>query len=303
MRFGSIRCRGGDQRDHRKNSDEIDLATHANFSPPGSANGPVASMDGRGPLVTKLSRFILLSDEDVRVLDALCLNEERIKADTDIVRQGDVPRSAFVLTHGMAFRYRLTPDGKRQILTFMIPGDIFGLHIFLLRSMDHSIATLVPTRIATIPRATVFDLFEHHPRIGAALWWSALQQNAINRERIVALGRRSARGRVAYLLCELVWRQRAVRLAEDDAIRLPLTQVELADTLGLTAVHVNRILQGFRRDNLIALMHHRLTLLDVEKLQKIAGFNQDYLHLDSATTEVRSYIDKLEREREAHQSP
>jgi CRP-like cAMP-binding protein len=155
----------------------------------------------------------------------------------------------------------------------------------------------VPTRLATISRAKVFDLFEHHPRIGAALWWSALQEEAINRERIVALGRRSARGRVAYLLCELVWRQKAVGLAEDHAIRLPLTQLELADTLGLTSVHINRILQGFRRDNLIGLAQHRLTLLAVERLQKIAGFNQDYLHLGGATTEVRSYFDTLERNR------
>jgi CRP-like cAMP-binding protein len=252
-------------------------------------------MDGGGPFATKLSRFIPLSDEDVRFLDALCIDEERFEADADIVRQGDVPRSAFVLTRGMAFRYRLMPDGKRQILTFMIPGDVFGLHAFLLRTMDHSIATLVQTRLATMSRAKVFDLFEHHPRIGAALWWSALQEEAINRERIVALGRRSARGRVAYLLCELVWRQKAVGLAEDHAIRLPLTQLELADTLGL--VHINRILQGFRRDNLIALAQHRLTLLAVERLQKIAGFNQDYLHLGGATTEVRSYFDTLERNR------
>src|SRR5437764_10264208 len=112
----------------------------------------------------KLSRFIPLSDEDVRFLDALCIDEERFEADADIVRQGDVPRSAFVLTRGMAFRYRLMPDGKRQILTFMIPGDIFGLLAFLLRAMDHSIATPVPTRIAMISRNTVFELFEHHPR-------------------------------------------------------------------------------------------------------------------------------------------
>ena len=94
-----------------------------------------------------------------------------------------------------------------------------------------------------------------------------------------------------------MWRQRAVGLGEDHAIRLPLTQLELADTLGLTSVHINRILQGFRRDNLIALAQHRLTLLDVERLQKIAGFNQDYLHLGGATMEVRSYIDTLERNR------
>jgi CRP-like cAMP-binding protein len=254
-------------------------------------------MAGRGPLATKLSHFVPLSDEDVRVLDGMCLNEERFKADTDIVREGDVPRSAFVLTRGMAFRYRLMPDGKRQILTFMIPGDVFGLHAFLLKAMDHSIAALVPTRVAAISRDTVFELFEHHPRIGTALWCSALQQDAINRERIVALGRRSARGRVAYLLCELVWRLRAVGLAEDHTIRLPLTQIDLADALGLTSVHLNRILQGFRRDSLIALAHHRLTLLDGERLQEIAGLNQDYLHLGGAPTEVRSYIDTLERNR------
>jgi len=249
----------------------------------------------RSPLVTKLSHFIVFSGEDVRVLDALCVNEERFEADTDIAVQGDVPRSAFVLTHGIACRYRLLADGKRQILTFLIPGDVFGLHAFLLRAMDHSIGTLVPTRLATISRATVLDLFDHHPRIGAALWWCALQEEAISRERIVALGRRSARGRVAYLLCELVWRQRAVELGEDDAMRLPLTQVEFADTLGLTSVHVNRIMQGFREDNLITLARRRLTLLDVERLQEIAGFNQGYLHLGGAPGEVERYLDRLEQ--------
>jgi CRP-like cAMP-binding protein len=197
----------------------------------------------------------------------------------------------------MAFRYRLLPDGKRQILTFMIPGDIFGLHAFFVRAMDHSIGTLVPTRLATISRATMFDLLEHHPRIGAALRWSTLQEGAILRERIVALGRRSARGRVIYLLCELVWRQKAVGLAQDHAIRLPLTQVELADALGLTSVHLNRILQGLRRDSLIELVDSRLTLLDVERLQDIAGFNQDYLHFGGAPMELRRYFDTLEHNR------
>ena len=128
------------------------------------------------------------------------------------------------------------------------------------------------------------------------LRWCALQEEAINRERIVALGRRSARGRVAYLLCELVWRQRAVGLGEDYAIRLPLTQLEFADTLGLTSVHVNRILQGFRRNQLIRLAHRRLTLLNVEKLQEIAGFNQDYLHFGGAPEEVERYLDRLEQD-------
>jgi transcription initiation factor IIE alpha subunit len=98
-------------------------------------------------------------------------------------------------------------------------------------------------------------------------------------------------------LCELVWRQRAISLAEDHAIRLPLTQVELADTLGLTAVHVNRILQRFRRDNLITLTHRRLTLLDIECLQEIVGFNQEYLHLSGAPQAARRYIEMREHNR------
>src|ERR1700719_2410885 len=155
------------------------------------------------PLVAKLLQFAPLSDLDIAALDAACRREERFRAGANIALEGETPHAAFVVTRGIAHRYRVMPDGQRQILTFLIPGDVFDLHGFLLKAMDHSVGTLAPTRLAAIPPPTVFDLFEHHPRIGAALWWSALQEDAINRERIVALGRRSARGRVAYLLCEL----------------------------------------------------------------------------------------------------
>jgi hypothetical protein len=118
------------------------------------------------------------------------------------------------------------------------------------------------------------------------------------RERIVALGRRSARGRVAYLLCELVWRQRAIGMAEDHAIRLPFTQTDLADMLGLTSVHTNRVLQGFRHGGLITLEHRRLTLHDVERLQAISGLTSDYLKFDSTPPEILRYYEVLERDRE-----
>jgi len=117
------------------------------------------------------------------------------------------------------------------------------------------------------------------------------------RERIVALGRRTARGRLAYFLCELVWRQRAVGMAEDHAIRLPFTQTDLADTLGLTSVHTNRVLQGFRRDELITLERQRLILRDVERLQAISGLTPDYLKLSSTPAAVLRYFDDLERGR------
>lgn len=117
------------------------------------------------------------------------------------------------------------------------------------------------------------------------------------RERIVSLGRRDARGRVAYLLCELLWRHAAVGLTNGDTFRLPLTQIELADTLGLTPVHVNRVLKEFRGRGLITMEHRVLSLLDVAALQDIAGFNRDYLNLGGASSEVARYFDHLETKR------
>jgi CRP-like cAMP-binding protein len=249
----------------------------------------------QNPLVRKLFQFIHLSDKDVGVLDALCSREERFNGGINILLEGDAPASAFVVTRGMACRYRLLADGGRQILTFLIPGDLFDLHAFLLGSIDHSIGTIGPTRLAAIDRDTVIDVVTHHPRIRAALWWSARQEDAMLRERIVALGRRSARGRVAYLLCELVWRQRAIGMSQDHAIRLPLTQTDLADALGLTAVHVNRVLQRFRRDELITLAQQRLTLRNVERLEAISGVTPNYLQLGTTPSEVMHYFDPLGR--------
>ena len=251
----------------------------------------------RNPLVAKLSQFAPLSDQDVRLLETLCLREERFRAGANIAIEGETPRSAFVLTRGMACRFRLMPDGRRQILTILIPGDFSDLHGFLLKATDHSVTAIGPTRIAAIGREAVIDIIANHPRIGAALWWSAMQEEAMLRERIVALGRRSARGRVAYILCELVWRQRSIGIAEDHAIRLPFTQTDLADMLGLTSVHTNRVLQGFRRDELITLAQRRLTLHDLERLQAISGLTKDYLQLNSTPSEVLRYFDGLESDR------
>ncbi len=246
------------------------------------------------PLTRKLSHFAPLSESDRQVLDVLIARDEDFEADVDIVAEGMVPRSVFVLKEGMAIRYRSLPDGGRQIMTFLIPGDLCDAHVFLLKAMDHSLGTITPVRIAPISRESILELFAQRPRISAALWWSSLQEEAMLRERIVSLGRRDARGRIAYLLCELLWRHAAIGLNNGEAFPLPLTQTELGDTLGLTPVHVNRILQEFRARNLIAIKHKILTLLDVEGLRNIAAFNEDYLHFGGVTQEVARYFDDLE---------
>src|SRR4030081_3033022 len=246
----------------------------------------------QNPLVAKLSGFAPLSRDDVGVLEALCSKEERVNAGVTLVDEGTAPRRGFVVTHGLACRYRLFADGHLQILTLLIPGDFYDLHGFLLSVADHSVVTMVPTRLATIERGKVFEIVQHPPRIGAALWWSAMQEAAMLRERIVVLGRRNARARIAYFFCELLWRHRAIGLTDDHTLPLPLTQADIADTLGLTAVHVNRVLQDLRREGLITLAHRRLTLHQVDRLQSIAQLNQNYLHLTGVPAAVERFLDQ-----------
>jgi CRP-like cAMP-binding protein len=188
---------------------------------------------GSNPLTRKLSLFAPLSEADRRVLDRLTSEEECFPAHVDIISEGMAPRSVFLLKEGMAIRYRGLPDGGRQIMTFLIPGDLCDSHMFLLKTMDHSLGAITPLRVAPISREAILDVFAQRPRIAAALWWSALQEDAMLRERIVSLGRRDARGRIAYILCELLWRYASIGLTNGDIFRLPLTQTELGDTLGL----------------------------------------------------------------------
>src|SRR3954452_9673804 len=251
------------------------------------------------PLTRQLAHFVPLAEEDLRLLDRLLQPDERFEADQDIIAEGQVPRSVFVLKEGMACRYRIFPDGRRQIMTFLLPGDLCDLQVFLFKAMDHSIGTLTPVRIAAIVEADVLDMAVPDPRISAGLWWSTMQEEAMLRERIVSLGRRDGRRRVAYLLCELVWRQQAVGQGSRNTISLPLTQSELADALGLTAVHINRVLQELRQQNLLTLEQRRLVLLDIDALALIAEFNADYLHLGGASEEIRRYFDQLERKNRA----
>ena len=265
--------------------------------PAGGRDDASAAISRSGnPITRKLAHFAPLSEADRQILDALATREEHFPADVDIVAEGTAPRSVFLLLEGMAVRYRSLPDGGRQIMTFLIPGDLCDMHVFLLKAMDHSIGTITPVRVAPISRESMMGLFACHPRISAALWWSSLQEEAMLRERIVSLGRRDARGRIAYLLCELLWRHAAVGLTNGKVIRLPLTQTELGDTLGLTSVHVNRVLKEFRARRLIAMEHRKLSLLDVQGLQRIAAFNKEYLHLGGAPDEVVRYFDDLESE-------
>lgn len=167
-------------------------------------------------------------------------------------------------------------------MAYLIPGDLCDVHVFLLKEMDHCIGTLSPCRVVDIPRHRILELLER-PAIARALWWATLVDEGTLREWIVNVGRRPAEQRVAHLLCELLLRLQTVGLANGNTYELPLTQTEVAETMGLTVVHVNRVLQRLRASKLISLRNKRLVINDSEALKKFSGFNPNYLHIESAT--------------------
>lgn len=185
----------------------------------------------------------------------------------------------FLLVEGWACRYKILRDGKRQIMAYLVPGDLCDVHIFILKQMDHSIGLLSDAKVVAIAKDKILQLFEEHPNLARALWWSTLTDEAVLREWLVNMGQRDAYDRVAHLLTELWLRLRTVGLTNDGSFELPVTQTDLGDTLGLTSVHVNRTLQRLRVEGLIDLSRGRLHILDVPKLMAVTHFEPNYLHL------------------------
>jgi CRP-like cAMP-binding protein len=231
--------------------------------------------------IRKLEGFTRLSYENRQALEELARNVHLVGPDRDIIHEGDSPEHVNLILDGWACRYKQLKDGRRQIISFFVPGDICDTHVFILREMDHSIGTLTPVRLAHVSRDALLDLTDQHPRITRALWWDTLVTAAIQREWTVNLGQRTGIERLSHLFCELFLRLRAVGLTDGDTCPMPITQNEIADAMGQTSVHVNRTLQEMRSMGLIILKGKRLTILDMDRLQRVALFNANYLHLEN----------------------
>lgn len=239
------------------------------------------------PLIRKLENYVQLADAEKRSLLQAETQVRDVDARLDIVREHQEIEGATLLLEGFACRYKLLPDGRRQILGYMIPGDMCDPRIFLLDRMDHSIATISRAKVAVWPRKSILGLTSIYPRITRAFWWCALVDEGIAREWLVSLGQRTALERLSHLICELYYRLKAIDLVHGNGFDFPVTQAELGDTLGLSAVHVNRTLQDMRRERLVRLAGRRLTVLNLEALSTIGMFNPAYLHLGAKTRRTR----------------
>jgi CRP-like cAMP-binding protein len=229
-------------------------------------------------LITKLTVSNSLDGDDIRALQSLPIRGRSLQALEVIVSDGDRPSECCLIIDGFAFRSKTTFDGQRQVLSLHIPGEIPDLQSLHLRVMDHDFTTLTPCTIGFISHEAMRSLSRERPKVAAALWRETLIDAAIFREWIVNVGRRSATARMAHLFIELYRRLEAVGRTKDGGFEFPITQAVLGDCLGLSAVHVNRVLQDLRKDELLTVKRTHFHLLQLEMLEALAGFDGTYLH-------------------------
>jgi CRP-like cAMP-binding protein len=231
-------------------------------------------------LIGKLERYDVLSNEEKHTLAGAVTRIKEVPADEDLVREGDRPTESTLLLEGMAARYKLLRNGKRQITALHIAGDFVDLHSFLQKKMDHSIVTLTPCKVGLVPHTSLREITEKHLHLGRLLWLNTVIDAAIHREWLVAMGRRPALNQLAHLLCELFLRLQTVGLTQDMSFELPLTQGELGDVLGLSTVHVNRIVQQLRAKELVTWRGETVTIEDWPRMQELAEFDPTFLNLE-----------------------
>jgi CRP-like cAMP-binding protein len=232
------------------------------------------------PLLRKLSRFTRLSADDQALLTRVTSERvRRFAAREDIVREGDKPDNIGLFQSGWGCRHKTLEDGRRQIVSLFLPGDICDLNVFVLGQMDHSISSITPVSLAEISRGGFEEVMLASPRVTQALWWDLLVASSIQREWTVNLGQRGAFERMAHLLCEVFIRLDVAGLVEGDHCEFPLTQTDLGEATGLSTVHVNRTLQELRAAELIVLNNKVLQVPDLDALKAAALFDVGYLHL------------------------
>lgn len=219
-----------------------------------------------------------LTEDDRRAFCGMPWSRKTFTRDAYLVREGEPTTVCTVLLNGMAFRQKLVSDGARQIISIHIPGEFVDLQNGLLDVADHNVQALTRSVAATVPKGPLMEVIGTRPNIRRAVWLDTLIDSSIFREWVVNLGRRDAKARIAHLLCELMVRLEASGERDGAICDFPLTQEQIADATGLTAVHTNRTLQALRKNGLINLSSSKLSVLDWEGLAEVGDFSERYLH-------------------------
>lgn len=225
-----------------------------------------------GHLERKLNSFVMLSPAEMSCLADLQSAPVRVKRGKELVHEGQTGHKVYILQAGWACSFKLLPDGGRQIIGFPIPGDCIGLRSVLLRTSDHSFSALTDAVVSGVDATAMLQLFNEFPRLAAAILWATSRDEAMIVEHLVSIGRRSALERTAHFFLELSERLRLVGLATEAEFPCPLNQYVLGDALGLSAIHVNRVLRQLRERQLLTLNRSNVVIHDAAALKQLAGF-------------------------------
>ncbi len=232
------------------------------------------------PLINRVGHYVDLEQESFESLSALPHRIETRRPGEEIVAIGETVDFVFVIETGWAIRYRILDDGRRQIVNFMLPGACFDMMSMAYAKSDHAISAVTELRLRRLKSADFLKAISTRPSLATAFWWVAIQEEAILREQIVRLGRRSAKERVSHLLLELNRRIAAIEGRLTDFINLPFPQALFADALGLSVVHVSRTLTKLKAEGMISTSSEGIEILDRDRMAEMCDFNSRYLHLE-----------------------
>jgi len=232
------------------------------------------------PFLDKIEIRDRLTDDEKAALRALPQKLVRTAARSRIVEEGEKPTHACMVLEGIVYRSKIASSGRRQIISFHVPGDMVDLHTVLFKIADHTIETVRNAAIVLVPHKAILETAEEVPALARAFWYDTLLDASIQREAMLNIGRRDARSRTAHLFCELAVRLKRVGLVTNGSFELPLTQTDIADALGVTPIHTNRVLAKFRQQGLITATGKSVTIHDWHALTAIGDFDATYLHLE-----------------------
>ena len=233
-------------------------------------------------IIRRFSSRVELSGDVVAKIAMLPIKIRTLEPSTYLLREGQRPQRCAFIIDGFAYRQKLTPNGEREIVSILMPGEFVDVQNLFLEESDHDIQALTRITIAEIMIPALRDLTQTCPAVNQALWIDALVEASIHREWLLNIGRRNAKTRMAHLLCEFCVRLRTSAVGTTRAYELPMTQEQLGDALGLTPVHVNRVLKSLETDGLITRRKRQVNVVDWPSLRDAAEFNERYLHLDQA---------------------
>lgn len=242
------------------------------------AKGSITSM--YTDLFLKTHRTPVLNETEVAALESGVARTATYSARQIFIRQQTPLTQCTLLLEGFVERFKDTPEGRRQILAIHVPGDFVDLHSYPLKRLEHSVAALTDIKVALFPHPLIRAMTEQSATMTELLWKSTMIDAAVNREWIVSIGARGAAVRLAHLFCEMFVRLERIGAASGSNFALPLTQVDLADATGLTAVHANRMLRQLREDGLVSFRQGTVEIHDWQRLRAFAEFDPAYLFID-----------------------